>query len=276
MVKKLIALILVMCALFYYYLEHDRPESKLVIRVGVECDYVPNNWEESKHTDTNLPLMNKPGYYAEGYDIQIAKLVAEELKVDLAIYKIAWEELLDALNKGQIDAIFSGMVDSEEHKREAAFSDPYDITKTEYAVMVRRDNKRYASAKTIVDLKGATMLGQKGTKLDSAIDQILDVHHLAPVATVPEMIERLKEGKVDGIIINVDTGQSYEKVNDDLMLIRFPENSGFELGFSGICAGVRKTDTKLLDSINNVINNIPTRQRKRIMDQTIARVWENL
>ena len=274
--KKLVALIVIMCAAFYYYLEYDRPDNKHVLRVGVECDYVPNNWEESKPSKTNLPLTNKPGFYAEGYDIQIAKLVADELNVKLAIYKIAWEELLNALNKGQIDAIFSGMVDSAEHKKEAAFSNLYDVKKTEYAVLVRKDNRKYAGARTLVDLKGATMLGQKGTKLDSVIDQILNVHHLPPVESVSAMVEALQAGKVDGIVLNVDTGQSYERVNDNFTLIRFPENSGFELGFNGICAGVRKDDVKLLEDINNAIDNIPMKQRQKLMDQTIARVWENL
>ena len=275
MVKKLIALIVIMSAAFYYYLEHDRHNSKRVLRVGVECDYVPNNWEESKPTETNLPLINKPGSYAEGYDIQIAKLVAKELGMDLVVCKIVWEELLNALNKGQIDAIFSGMVDSEEHLKEAAFSHLYDIKRTEYAVLVRKDNK-YASARTIVDLKGATMLGQKGTKLDQVIDQILNVHHLPPLDTVTAMVEALQADKVDGIVINVDTGQSYERADSNLMLVRFPEHSGFELGFNGICAGVRKSDTKLLENINKAIDKISMKDRQKLMDQTIARVWENL
>ena len=273
--KKLVAFVVVMCALFYYYLNHDKPDNKRVLRVGIECDYIPNNWQESKPTATNLPLANEPGYYAEGYDIQIAKIVAEALDANLVAYKIPWEELLNALNQGQIDMIFSGMVDSEEHKKEAAFSNLYDVKKTEYAVLVRGDNK-YANARTLVDLKGATMLGQKGTKLDTVIDQILNVHHLPPLENITSMVEALKAGKVDGIVINVDTGQSYERLDSSLVLIRFPEHSGFELGFNGICAGVRKEDVKLLEDINNAIDNIPMKQRQKLMDQTIARIWENL
>ena len=274
--KKLIAIIIIMSAAFYYYLEHDRPENVRIFRVGVECNFVPHNWEENRSTDANVPIMNHPGYYADGYDVQIAKLVAEALKAQLIVIKYDWEELLDALEHKQIDAVFSGMADTEERKQRAAFTDTYEVVKAEYTVMVRK-NGPYVSAKSLLDLSGASILGQKGTNFDTVIDQIPNVNHLEPADTVADMIARLMNNKTDGIVVNLDTGQSYERLySTNLTLIRFPEGAGFSLGFNGVCAGVRKEDTKLLNDINNAINSIPTRQRQRIMDQTISRVWENL
>ena len=42
-------------------------------RVGMECAYAPNNWQESEATDSNVPVENVAGTYAEGYDVQIAR-----------------------------------------------------------------------------------------------------------------------------------------------------------------------------------------------------------
>ena len=50
-------------------------------RVGMECAYAPNNWQESEATDSNVPVENVAGTYAEGYDVQIAKAIAEGLGV---------------------------------------------------------------------------------------------------------------------------------------------------------------------------------------------------
>ena len=129
------------------------------LRVGMECAYAPNNWEEDHATDTNLPISNNEGFYAEGYDVQIAKLIGEALDADIEIVKFPWEGLLEALNQGQVDIIVSGMVDSEEHKQAAAFSDTYAIAATEYSVMVQKDSS-YADAKAPADFSGASILGQ--------------------------------------------------------------------------------------------------------------------
>ena len=56
-------------------------------RVGMECAYAPNNWQESESTDSNVPVENVAGTYAEGYDVQIAKAIAEGLGKELVIVK---------------------------------------------------------------------------------------------------------------------------------------------------------------------------------------------
>ncbi|MBD5093541.1 MAG: transporter substrate-binding domain-containing protein [Subdoligranulum sp.] len=242
-----------------------------VLRVGMECAYAPNNWEEEGATETNLPIINNEGFYAEGYDVQIAKRIGEALGAQIEIVKYPWEGLLEALNQGQVDLIVSGMVDSEEHKQAAAFSDTYAVAPTEYSVMVQRGGA-YASAKTLADFSGASVLGQRGTKLDTVIDQIPGVNHISPVDTIPNMLERLHSGTVDGIVINLDSAQAYLNAYPDLAVIDFPDSDGFVLDFSGICVGVRKADTALLDEINAALAGISAEERRALMDEATAKV----
>lgn len=242
-----------------------------VLRVGMECAYAPNNWEEDRATDTNLPISNNEGFYAEGYDVQIAKLIGEALDADVEIVKYPWEGLLEALNQGQADMIVSGMVDSEEHKQAAAFSDTYAIAPTEYSMMVQKDSS-YADAKVLADFSGASILGQKGTKLDAVIDQIPGVNHISPVDSIPNMLDRLNNNTVDGIVINLDSAQAYLKTYPNLVVIDFPDNDGFVLDFSGICVGVRKADTELLSEVNEALSDIPTETRQQLMDEATAKV----
>ena len=72
--------------------------------IGVECDYAPNNWLENEPSDTNFPIENEPGHYAECCDIQIAKLVADSLHAELVVKKMDWHELISALNRNEIDS----------------------------------------------------------------------------------------------------------------------------------------------------------------------------
>lgn len=266
--KKYLLLILLAGAVGFWLRGHF--DEKQILRIGVECDYVPNNWEEDKPSDTNFPIVNHQGFFAEGYDLQIAKLVADELNAKLEVKKVAWNDLLPALNRGEIDAVFSGMLDTEARRENAAFSDVYDVTRTEYTIAVNNASK-YAEAKSLSDFSGARLVAQKGTHLDAAIDQIEGVVHMPPVNTVAEMLNMVVDGKVDGTVINLDTGQSYMRIHPNLRVIRFPEGQGLKLNFNGICAAVRKKDTELLRGINSALGKISHRERRMLMDRTIAR-----
>ena len=271
--KKFIAVILILCAVLTY--KFYNPAKSRVLRIGMECDYAPNNWEEKTASDSNMPLANHPGFYAEGYDLQIAKHVAHELNAELEVKKIAWNDLLKALNDGEIDAIFSGMLDTSKRKDSALFSIPYDVEKTEYTVVINTASK-YANAKTLNDFSGAKFIAQAHTNLDAAIDAIPGVIHLTPVNTVSEMLDAVVQGEADGTVINLDTGRSYEAAHRNLKVIRFHESNNFLHDFNGICAGVHKGDTKLLKEINDAIGSLSKHDRQVIMDNVISRLWRNL
>ena len=272
--KKFVAVAAVLvCAFAAAYFISGEKEAPLrpVLRVGMECDYAPNNWEEHRPSQFNAPLSNAEGSYADGYDLQIARLVADGMNATLEVKKIAWDDLIPALVRGEIDAIFSGMLDTEGRRMQAAFSDPYEARHTEYCVVVNTASP-YASADKFTDFAGAKFTAQKGTNLYAAIAQLPGAVALPAVDTVPEMLGQVTGGKADAIVINLDTGQSYEATYPNLKLIRFPENEGFVIGFSGICAAVRKDDTELLHSINRVLGGITRSDRQRIMDSTVSRL----
>ena len=107
-----------------------------VLRIGSECDYPPNNWEEERDTDSNVPIANREGRFAEGYDIQIAKTVADAMGAKLEVYKLDWNELIGALTEKKIDAIFSSMLDTTDRKKYIAFSNVYEDRLAEYNVIV--------------------------------------------------------------------------------------------------------------------------------------------
>lgn len=249
------------------------PTDGRVLRVGMECAYAPNNWEEAAPSGTNLPISNHEGFYAEGYDVQIAKRIGDALDAQVEIVKFPWDGLLEALNQGQVDMIVSGMVDSEEHRQAAAFSDTYAVRPTEYSIMVKRDSA-FAGASGLTDFSGASILGQRGTKLDTVIDQIPGVNHIPPVDAIPNMIDRLNAGTVDGIVINLDSAQAYQKTFPDLAIVDFSEDDGFVLDFAGICVGVRKDDGVLLEEVNTALAGISTEDRQALMDEMTEKVGE--
>ncbi|MBQ3458258.1 MAG: transporter substrate-binding domain-containing protein [Synergistaceae bacterium] len=268
----ILSAVVVLIVLAVYITENPEGKtSKQVLRIGVECDYAPNNWEEKEPTDFNVPLSNFSGLYAEGYDIQMAKLVADKLNFNLEVKKIAWENLIPALQNGEIDAIFSGMLDTDQRKELVAFTEPYEVHKTEYVVVVNK-NSPYADAERLTDFHGAKFTGQKDTNLYASISQLPGAIAEPAVDTVPEMLDKVISGKVDGIVINLDTGRSYEAAHSVLKVIKFPEDEGFVIGFTGICAALRKDDTELLGRINRILDDLKRSERQKIMDDTVARL----
>ena len=272
-VRNFALLLIILCIAVYYYRVNFA--EKKVLRIGMECDYVPSNWEEFKPSESNVPLANITGSYAEGYDVQIAKRIAEELGMTPEFRKIHWNDLIEALNTGEIDVIFSGMLDTEDRRKLIAFSDTYEITKTEYTIFIDTRGK-YADASSFADLAGARIVAQKGTEHDAVVEQIPEVIHLEPAETITEALNMIIEGKADGMVMDLDAAVSYESAYHTLSVIRFSEGEGFVVNFSGVCAGVRKKDTKLLNGINKAIGNISKRERRRLMDRTISRLWRNL
>lgn len=278
MKKYVVLLLLLLCMSAYVYFNGDeeiKPAAKIVLRVGAECDYVPNSWEESKPSDSNVPIANLEGRYAEGYDIQIARIVASELGAELKVMKFAWNDLLPALNNGEIDAIFSSMLDTPERKMIADFSEPYEVEPTEYAIIVDSVSP-YITASSLRDFNGAKIIGERGTKLDEVIVQIPGAVHMKPMENLQGVIDAVLKGDADGAVIETDTGHYYELMNKNLTMVRFPEDKGFKLGFSGVCAGVRKGNSELLNRINIALGKISRSERKKIMDTANSRMMTNL
>lgn len=276
--KKYIVLAFFLCFaggfILFSRTTHETSSPK-ILRIGVECDYAPNNWEDKNPSDFSVPLSNHEGFYADGYDIQIAKIVAEKLGYTLEVKKLPWDHLIPALIRGEIDAIFSGMLDSKERTRMINFSDTYEVSETEYAVIVNSSTK-YVMAAKFSDFKGAKFTAQKSTNLYAAISQIPGAITLPAVDTVSEMIEAVTTGRADASVLNLDTARSYEVTYQNLKVIRFPKGQGFKVGFHGICAGVRKNDKELLHNINEAIDSIKKSERRSIMDKVVARLWKNL
>ena len=246
--------------------EEASAEETTVLRVGMECAYAPNNWLETESTDSNLPISNVDGSYADGYDVQIAKLIGEYTNCEIEIVMLGWDGLIEALNQGQIDMIIAGMADTAARREAINFSDPYHVT--EYGIMVQ-EGSPYVDAKTINDFEGACVLGQKDTQLDTVIDQMAGVEHLSPVSSVPNMISRLAEGTCDAIVVNVENTGAYLESNPTFVLIRFADGDGFDLGFAGACVGIRKTDDDLLANVNEALAKIDDATRTALWDTAV-------
>ena len=245
----------------------DEILGKAQIRVGMEVAYAPYNWQTSESSEYTIPVDNVSGAYADGYDVQFAKLACEKLGGEPVAVKMTFSGLIDALNNGQIDLIIAGMSATDERRQSVDFSDPYFVG---YFGLFVKEGSKYENATKLSDFSGAQVLGQKDTILDTVIDEIPGVIHQAPVDSVPNVFSHLLQGTCDAVTYNTENEEGYMKQNPGIVPVRFAEGEGFQQDVT--CnVGMRKGSAKLLDIINEVVDGVSEDERSAMWQACLDR-----
>ena len=92
--------------------------------VGMECNYAPYNWTQANASEYAVEIEGGGGY-ADGYDVQIARKIAEGLGKELVIVKTEWDGLPMGVMTGAFDAIIAGMSPTAERAAQIDFTDTY-------------------------------------------------------------------------------------------------------------------------------------------------------
>ena len=236
--------------------------------VGLECAYAPFNWTEDDSTASNHPIF-ETNTFAEGYDIQIAKLVAEELELTLIIKKMEWGALIENLKEGSIDLIIAGMSPTADRKLSIDFTNPY--YESTHVVLVKEDSS-YVNAKTFADFSGANVVGQQGTVYDDLAKQLSEkggAIYQNALDTVPLIIFAMQSGAIDATILEEPVAISTVAQHSEFTYVTL--ETTFEIAEEDrvVSIGVRKVDTALRDAVNNVLAKITNEMRTTLMNQAI-------
>jgi len=237
-------------------------ENQLV--VGIECAYAPFDWTESDASDTNYPLYESD-LYCDGYDVDIARHLADELGMELVIKKIEWTGLIPALQSDVIDLIISAMSPTEERSQSVLFSDEYYRVNT---VMVVTSDGEYADATSLADFALANVIAQQDTIQDGAIDQITDVNHMLPLAQTSELIISLTSGVSDALVTELPVAEAIVEANPSLTIVEFADGLGFDLPDSDVTVAiaVRLGEDELVASINTALALLDEETRTTLME----------
>lgn len=238
----------------------------VTLRVGMEAAYAPYNWQVSEESEYTIPIDNVDGAFADGYDVQVAKRIAEALGMESVAVKLDFSALIDSLNNGQIDIVCAGMSVDPDRAQSADFSDSYiddDI------VMITTSDSPYAGATTFADLAGASVMGQAATMYDTVIDQIPDINHMTPGETVPAVVESLASGTSDVITYSMLSVPKLLETYPDFVELEMEEK--FEGSVMPDNAAIAKGQDAVLEQINEVIAGIPEDERQQMWNDCMDR-----
>lgn len=269
--KKILAVLLTLTLLTQLFgcrkVSFDESKGELVI--GLECEYAPFNWTETENTSSNVEIYGQRGLYAEGYDIEMAKLIAQELGLRLVVKKIAWDGLIPALESGEIDAIIAGMSPTAKRKESINFSNPY--YETQHVVVVKKDGP-YANATRFTDFSNANIVGQRGTSYETLAEQLAQKAGTTanpPLATVPLIISGILVGDNDVTVIEKPVALGVCASNPGLKYIELLDQFEVDEEERVVSIGLRKVDTNLLNLINDALAKISAETRESLMVSAI-------
>jgi polar amino acid transport system substrate-binding protein len=151
-----------------------------IIRFLTETDYPPFNFVGADGTPA-------------GFNVDLARMLCEEIKVPCTVQQRRFDTLIAALNKNEGDAIVASLAETPDMRRQVDFSDPYYRTPARF--VSRRDVE-------IGDVRPQSLEGRKiavvaGSAHEAYLKTLFTEAELIPYPTDAAARFALKRGEVD-------------------------------------------------------------------------------
>lgn len=183
-----------------------------------------------------------------GSDIDLAKAICEKLGYGLEVKDMDFSGLIAALNSGGIDFAMSGMAVTDERKKRVDFSHMYYEPK--FAVLYRKEGDVIDKANKMKGKKIGVQLGTTMEIFVKAKDRELGGIEIKSLNRNPELIQELKTGRIDGVVIEESQVAHFAKANSDLTYSVFDDlvGEGYAIAFP--------KDSELKEKFNKVLNEM--------------------
>ncbi|MDD7157587.1 MAG: ABC transporter substrate-binding protein/permease [Firmicutes bacterium] len=249
----------------------DSRETNGQLLVGMECGYAPFNYTREDEEYGSVKISNDEGY-ANGYDVMVAKRIAESMNKELVIVKYTWDGLINGVQSGALDFIIAGMSATDDRRESIDFSDAYYESQL---VVVVRKNGKYAGAKSLADLSGAKIAAQQGTFHDVALEAQggeYGIIRQTPMEDFPAMAAALSVGTIDGYVAEDPGARADCAANGDFTFIALENNTtGFKVEKNDVAISVGlKKGSPYLAEVNGAIAGISAEERAEMLQSAIS------
>ena len=176
-----------------------------------------------------------------GFDVEIGRLLAEELGVEADFQEAPWDSLLAGVDAGRFDIICNGVGYTVERAKSYSFTDPYCYSNK--VLVVAADNEEI---KTVEDLKG-----KKTANSASSTYAALAVEYgaeLVPVDTLGETVDLLVQGRVDATLNSAVSIADYLAQHPDAKIKVVQTLAGDPVAYP-----VKLGEQTLVDELNRIL-----------------------
>jgi len=245
--------------------------SAKVLRVAMECGYAPYNWTQTDGSNGAVQIANSTDF-AFGYDVMMAKHIAEKLGYQLQIVKLDWDSLVPAVQSGTVDCVIAGQSITSERLQMVDFTSPYYYASI---VCLANSDSPYAAAKGISDLAGGSCTSQLGTIwYDTCLPQIKNAKILPAQESAPAMLVALNSKRVDFVCTDMPTAKAAIIAYPSMKILDFSSsNDDFKVSQEEINIGisVSKKNPALTQAINSVLASLDVNTFNAMMEEAISK-----
>jgi polar amino acid transport system substrate-binding protein len=212
----------------------EKAQEEKVLKMATSADFAPF---ESRN----------PSGEIEGFDIDLAKHIAEELGYKLEIEDMKFDGLIGALQTKRVDMVLAGMSATEKRDKNVDFSTPYHHS-GEMFITVKDSN-----IKTLDDIKGKTVGVQLGTIQEEGARKLQETveFEIKPLDNASTLIQELLTNRIDVAYLDKSVAVGYIKEQglagfDDPttsspgMAVAFPEGSELIEDVNKVLAGMEE------------------------------------
>lgn len=137
-----------------------------------------------------------------GYEMDLAKLLAESMGVEVKIVEMPFSELLNALTAGKIDVIMSGMTINSERNMRAAFVGPHMVSGK--SILTKTANLAKLDETTEIDNAQVTLVALKGSTSEKFVQKFLPKAKLIAAKNYDEAVKLVMEDKAAAMISDAE------------------------------------------------------------------------
>ena len=158
------------------------PDLKAVesLRIAVDEDFPPFSYKEQTGA-------------LNGFNVAIANAICEDLRLTCEFSARRWDNLMPALERGEVDAVIAGVNVTEQAVETADFTGAYYRSLGRFAV--RKQNPIVKADMRSLAGKRVGVVG--GSSHEAWINQYFPRSNIRPFATLKEGLEALRAGVVD-------------------------------------------------------------------------------
>ena len=213
----------------------EKTSEKKLLTIATSADFAPF---ESRD----------PSGKVIGFDIDLAKTIADELGYKLEIKDMKFDGLVGALQAKRVDMVLAGMSATEKRKKNVDFSTAYNHSGEMFITL------KDSSIKTVDDLKGKTLGVQLGTIQEEGAKELQKKVNftIKPLDNATTLIQELITKRIDVAYIDKSVASGYIK-EQNLAGFDDPTTSspGMAVAFpkgSNLTADVNKVLKKMEDN----------------------------
>jgi len=203
------------------------------LRVGFEAGYLP------------FEMADKSGNFV-GFDIDMAKAMADAMGVKFVPVNTAWDGIIPALVTKKFDIIISGMTITQQRNLKINFADPYIIVGQTMLV-----NSKHQGVKSYKDLNDPKYIitSKLGTTGEQAIKRLLPKATYKSFETEPEAALEVVNGKADAFVYDLPYCESFyaQQAAGKLIFLNQP------FTYEPLAWAINKGDPDFLNFLNNFL-----------------------